>query len=92
MKMITRTITVYTYTTGSIDFSTMKVQNVQNHSFPYKLGQRAKRDLERKAGYPVMAETTGTALYGMSIDDFVKYAHPIADSDAETGVAEVEDD
>lgn len=83
-KMITRTIKVYTYTTGTINFSTMQVENVKNYSFPYKLGSRARKDLERTADNPIMAETTGEALYGMSLDDFLKYARPISKEEAES--------
>lgn len=77
-KMITRTITVYTYTTGKIDFDTMKVVDVKNHSFPYKLGSRARKELEKSAGNPIMAETTGEALYAMGIETFLQYAKPIS--------------
>lgn len=82
-KMITRTIKVYTYTTGTINFSTMKVEDVKNFSYPYKLGSRARKDLEKSAGNPIMAETTGEALYGMSLDDFLRYARPISKEEAE---------
>lgn len=85
-KMITRTITIYTYTTGTVNFQTMKVENTQNHSFPYKLGQRALRDLAKNAGNPVIATTEGQALYGMTLEDFIKYAKPIEDDSNETGL------
>lgn len=83
-KMITRTITCYTYTTGTLNFQTMKVENVENHVFPYKLGARQKRELLEKAGNPIIAETSGEALYGMTLDDFVKYAKPISSDTNET--------
>lgn len=88
-KMITRTITVYTYTTGKLDFTTMKVKDVKNYQYPYKLGSRAKKDLEKQAGNPIIAETTGETLYGMSLDDFLKYATPVSKEEAEAGGNEI---
>lgn len=87
-KMITRTITVHTYTTGALNFNTMKLEKVQNHSFPYKLNERQKRSLAKEAGNPIVAETSGEALYAMTIDDFIKYAKPVESED--TGVSEVD--
>lgn len=89
-KMITRTIKVYTYTTGKLDFTTMKVKDVKNHSYPYKLGARAKSKMAMEDGNPIIAESSGEALYGMPIDVFMQYAKPITQEEAE--LAETADD
>lgn len=89
MKMVTRTIKVYTYTTGKLDFTTMKINDVKNHSYPYKLGKRAKDALSEKAGAPIVAETSGEALYGMSIDTFLEHAKVMTKEEA--ALAERED-
>lgn len=76
-KMITRTITVHTYTTGNVDLSTLKVTNIKEHSFPYKLTDRQKRALSKEDGNPILSEKAGECLYAMSIDDFIKYGKPV---------------
>lgn len=81
-KKITRTITVYTYTTAKVNFASGKVEDVVNHQYPYKLNQRQRNAIAKEAGNPIVAETTGTALYAMSIEDFVKYAKPVTGEEA----------
>lgn len=90
-KMITRTIKIYTYTTGNFDMQTMRAYNIQNHSFPFKLGQRARRELE-KANGNILSESVGEALYGMTIDEFMQHAKPVTKEEAdENGLSEVPD-
>ena len=82
-KMITRTITTYTYTTGKLNMATMTIESVNQHTFPSRLGQRAKRELEKRVGNNIVGETSGEALYGMTLEDFLKYAKPMTADPAE---------
>ena len=82
-KMITRTITTYTYTTGKLNLTTMTIEAVNQHTFPYRLGQRARRELEKRVGNNIVGETSGEALYGMTLEDFLKYAKPMTAEPAE---------
>ena len=95
MKAITRTITTYTYTTGNFDPAAMKVTNMQQHTVPYKLGQRERRKVEKIVGSPIIAETTAEQLYSMSLDDFIKYATPVTAEEAaatETDTSDSQED
>lgn len=82
-KMITRTITVYTYTTGKVDLSSMKITDVKTLNSPYKLGSRDKKALVKDHGNPIISESSRDVLYGMSIEDFVRYGNVIDVPDAE---------
>lgn len=79
-KMLTRTITTYTYTYGVFDPSTMSVKDMETVTVPYKMGDREKRK-RAVNGKLLLAESESTALYGMTIEDFVKYAKPIDGTD-----------
>lgn len=88
-KMITRTVTIYVYTFGKFNPETMTVEGMVKIERPYKMGDREKRKYAT-GGKLLLAETESTALYGMSIDDFVKYAKPM--DGTENGDAEKEGD
>lgn len=74
---ITRTIPVTVYTTGKFNPVTMTVTDMHNHRFPYKLGQRERRRLEKTIGAPIIAETTEEILYEMTLEKFLEYATPV---------------
>lgn len=76
-KMITRTITVHTYTTGTVDLATASVTNVRSHNFPYKLNERQKRVLAKEDGNPILNEATSDCLYAMTIDEFMAHAKQV---------------
>lgn len=77
-KKITRTITVYEYTTGKFNAASMTVENMQKHSFPYKLGTRDRSALEKKVNGQILGQPVQTEkVYGMSIEDFIRYAKPM---------------
>lgn len=80
-KMVTRTVTIYTYVTGTLNLATMTLENAKSHDFPYKLGQRQQKQLAKNAGNPIVATQTKEVLYGMSIDDFIVYGKPITDDE-----------
>lgn len=88
-KMITRTIKVYTYITGKFNPVKMQAENIKHHHYPYKLNKREQASLEKLAGGMVLSIETGEALYGMKLDDFLKYAKPI-DKDALNGLDVIE--
>lgn len=79
-KMITRTVTIYQYTFGKFNPATMTVENMVKVERPYKMGDREKRKYAT-GGNLLLAETEETALYGMSIEDFVKYAKQMDGTD-----------
>ena len=83
-KKITRTITVYEYTTGKFNPATMTVENMQKTAFPYKLGQRERTKLEKANGGQILGEPMETEkVYGMTLEDFIKYATPMDADDAD---------
>lgn len=85
-KMITRTIKVYTYTFGKYDFKSGKCNDIEQRSFPYKLQKREEDKLTRSTGKALLDVSTGEALYGMSLEDFMRYAKPVSKAEAETGL------
>ena len=70
-KNITRTISVYEYTVGKFNPDTLSVEGMEKLSFPYKLGDRSVRRLATD-GRTVLAVKETTAVYSMSIEDFVR--------------------
>lgn len=83
IKKITRTVKVYEYTTGKFNAATMTVENMRKTSFPYKLGQRELRQLEKQTGGQVLGQPVETeTLYGMTLETFIKYATPIDADDS----------
>lgn len=82
-KMITRTIKVYTYVTGTFNPVTRCVENIKQKSFPYKLGKRDEDKLARQNGGMVLSIETGEALYGMTLEDFMAHAKPVSKEQAE---------
>ena len=70
-KMITRTIETHIYVFGKLNMNTMQIEDSTTVEFPYKLGARAVKALEKENGAPCIAESTSTALYGMSLDTFL---------------------
>lgn len=91
MKYITRSIETYTYYTGTFNPATMQVEDVKSHSFPYKLGARAKRDLIAENG-PILSEEVDNLLYRMSLDMFVHLAELVTGDEVEAEEMEGEDD
>lgn len=85
-KMITRTIETHIYVFGKLNMTTMQIEDSTTAEFPYKLGARAVKALEKENGAPCIAEATSTALYGMSLDTFLanaeKLDNELADSDS----------
>lgn len=81
MKAITRTITVYKYTTGVLDITTMQISNMQTNSYPYKLSTRERRKHEAICGAPIIAESSEEKLYSMPLETFLKYATPVEDGE-----------
>ena len=75
-KMITRTVTTYTYTFGTFNPATMSVEGVEQITRPFKMGDREKKK-HAIGGKIFLGETESSALYGMSLEDFVKYAKPM---------------
>lgn len=72
----TRTIKVFTYTTGKFNPATMTVDGIQSHSFIEELGKRALSKLAAEFG-PVLNVTTTDVLLEIDATDFVKYSHII---------------
>lgn len=84
-KMITRTIKVHTYTFGKYNFKTGKVEGIEQMNFPYKLQKREEEKIVKNLNKTLLDVSTGEALYGMTLDEFVKYAKPINPGE-ETGL------
>lgn len=84
VKMITRTIKVYTYTTGVYNVKTQKCDEIENHIFTHKLSSREER--KEFPGKLILNVSTGEALYGMSLDDFLLHAKPITKEEGETEI------
>ena len=91
-KMITRTIEIHSYVFGKLNMSTMLIEDSTTVEFPYKLGARAVKALEKENGAPCIAESTSTALYGMSINTFLanaeKLDNEVVDSEHSDGAKE----
>lgn len=83
-KMITRTIETHIYVFGKLNMSTMQIEDSTTVEFPYKLGTRAVKALEKENGAPCIAESTSTALYGMSIDTFLANAEKLDNEPADS--------
>lgn len=84
-KMITRTIETHIYVFGKLDMNTMKIKDSTTAEFPYKLGARAVKALERENGAPCIAKSTSTALYGMSLDTFLANAEKLDNELVDSG-------
>lgn len=84
-KMITRTIETHIYVFGNLDMNTMHIKDCTTTEFPYKLGARAVKALERENGAPCIAESTSTALYGMSLDTFLANAEKLDNELVDSG-------
>lgn len=85
-KMITRTVTSYTYTFGTFNPKTLKIEGMEQVVRPYKMGAREEARVRKSIGKNLIDVSSGEALYGMTLDDFMKYAKPITKDDAETGL------
>ena len=84
-KMITRTIETHIYVFGKLNITTMQIEASTTAEFPYKLGARAVKALEKENGAPCIAETTLTALYGMSLDTFLANAERLDNEVVDSG-------
>lgn len=84
-KMITRTIETHKYVFGKLNMNTMQIEVSTIAEFPYKLGARAVKALEKENGAPCIAESTSTALYGMSLDTFLANAEKLDNELVDSG-------
>lgn len=73
-KMITRTLQVYTYTCARLDLATMSLSDRHDFSFPYKLGAREEKKLEKTCGAPIVARSSEEKIYGMPLELFAYHA------------------
>lgn len=75
-KIISRTITIYTYTFGRFNTATGTVEGLEQVVRPFKLGSR-EISSHTNAGKFLLSVDESSQLYGMTIEDFVKYAKPV---------------